>query len=163
MTKNVLEYNGYCGSIDFDLSEKVLFGKVLLVEDTIIYQGKDLEELESSFRDAVDEYLETCEEIGKTPDKPFSGTFNVRIDPELHKCLAYKVEATGLKSLNYGVARAIQYWLKEEKMTNEVIHNHNVSIKISNVIENFPAVEFNEYRSEEHTSELQSRENLVCR
>ena len=125
MTKNVLEYCGYCGTVDFDLSAKVLFGKVLLIQDTIIYQGNDLAELESSFRDAVDEYLETCEEIGKIPDKPFSGTFNVRIAPELHRCLAYKVEACGLKSLNYGVARAIQFWLNEDKATTEIVHNHN--------------------------------------
>ncbi|MFA5203103.1 MAG: toxin-antitoxin system HicB family antitoxin [Lentisphaeria bacterium] len=36
------------------------------------------------FRGAVDDCLALCRKVGKHPDKPFSGTFNARVGPELH-------------------------------------------------------------------------------
>ena len=47
-------------------------------DDYIYFIGKE-------FHRAVDEYLALCEEKGEEPEKPFKGSFNIRISPELHK------------------------------------------------------------------------------
>ena len=49
-------------------------------DEYIYFIGKD-------FHRAVDEYLALCEEKGEEPEKPFKGSFNIRISPELHKRL----------------------------------------------------------------------------
>lgn len=83
--KNLLKYKNYLGSVEFDLENGYLYGKVLFINDSVIYDGTTLDELKSSFENAVDEYLELCKELGKQPDNTCTGSFNVRISPELHR------------------------------------------------------------------------------
>jgi predicted HicB family RNase H-like nuclease len=53
-----------------------LHGKLLGIRDAIVYEGPDVDSLESNFRAAVDEYLAFCAEAGKIPDQPFNGSCN---------------------------------------------------------------------------------------
>ena len=82
---NSLIYKGFYGSINFDQEEKIFFGKIEFIKDLVNYEAKDAENLVNSFKDAVDDYLISCKEANKQPDKPFKGSFNVRIGTELHK------------------------------------------------------------------------------
>ena len=59
-----------------------------------------------SFHAAVDDYLAFCEEKGKNPEKPFKGTFNVRVGAELHERAALKA-AERNESLNQFVIEAL--------------------------------------------------------
>ena len=52
-----------------------------------------------AFREAVEDYIETCTRIGKTPQKPYSGRMMFRVDPEVHRRAALAAELAG-KSLN---------------------------------------------------------------
>ena len=81
----MLRYKGYTADIQYDPEDKILFGTVLDTNDEILFDAKDTEEIEKEFHLAIDDYLEMCEEIGKEPDKPFSGKFNLRLPPDLHK------------------------------------------------------------------------------
>lgn len=119
-----LSHKGYIGSIEVDLKDSCLFGKVLFVNDVITYQGDSVGELQKAFAEAVDEYIETCEEIGKEPHKPFTGSFNVRIAPNLHRKLAFRA-AEERSSINHIVGQAIYSYLDEERKTSAV-HNHYV-------------------------------------
>jgi len=85
--KNTLEYKGYTGSLEFSEEDSLLFGKVLGIQSLISYEGESAGELLEDFHHAVDEYLALCKENGKEPEKPFKGSFNIRISPELHKRL----------------------------------------------------------------------------
>lgn len=82
---HILSYKGYEGTVEFDPDGKVLRGKVLHIQDLVTFQTENCGEVENEFRAAVDDYLEFCGEIGKNPDKPLSGQFNVRISPDLHR------------------------------------------------------------------------------
>lgn len=55
----------------------------------------------------MDDYLEFCAEIGKKPEKEYSGLFNVRIPPELHKEISMLAQAEGV-TLNKAVEQAIR-------------------------------------------------------
>ena len=42
-------------------------------------RGETFAELTQSFRDSVDEYLEFCESLGRSPEKPLSGSPYLRL------------------------------------------------------------------------------------
>src|SRR5690606_40408139 len=55
------------------------------------------------------------------------------------------------------------YYNSVEEIVNYSIGAHELSGDLSDCMENKLKMLFHKDRSEEHTSELQSRENLVCR
>lgn len=81
----MMEYKGYYGSVNFDVDNELFYGKIEFIRDLANYEASDAKSLIKSFRDAVDDYLEDCSELGKNPDVPFKGSFNVRVTPELHR------------------------------------------------------------------------------
>ncbi|XTD39774.1 type II toxin-antitoxin system HicB family antitoxin [Citrobacter murliniae] len=79
---NMLKYKGYFGSVEFSLEDRVLHGKIQCVNDLVTYEAENLDGLQLAFEEAVDDYLDTCKALNKEPEKPMSGTFNVRIGSE---------------------------------------------------------------------------------
>ena len=105
-----LQYKGYDGSVEYSAEDRVLHGALLGIRDAVVYEGVDVDSLESNFRAAVDEYLAFCAAEGKTPDQPFKGSFNIRVGPELHKRAALFAEAHNQK-LNTVVSKALEEFL----------------------------------------------------
>lgn len=106
----MLKYKGYSGIVEYDSDAKIFTGEVIGIRSVVTFQGRTPEELEASFRESIDLYLEMCREDGVQPEKPYSGRFNVRISPQLHRAIALKA-ATERKSLNEVVVEAIQKYL----------------------------------------------------
>jgi predicted HicB family RNase H-like nuclease len=102
-----MKYKGYEAIVEFDDEDRLFVGRVINTRDVIAFDGSSVDELEQSFHAAIDEYLQDCQTIGKTPDKPFSGRFNLRISPELHRQAATQAEKKGI-SLNALVELALQ-------------------------------------------------------
>lgn len=102
-----LQYKGYTGSIEYSTEDKLLFGKVLGIKDLISYEGGTGEDLEADFRDAIHSYIKLCEEQGSKPEKPYKGSFNVRLSPELHQKAALLAMEEKV-SLNHLVAESIR-------------------------------------------------------
>ncbi|MFZ7234022.1 type II toxin-antitoxin system HicB family antitoxin [Avibacterium avium] len=111
----LLKYKGYVGTIEADLENNVLFGKLAYIRDVVTYEAETLPQLEKEFQTSVDMYLQDCQELGRTPDKPFKGVFNVRISEELHR---NAVLAAGDLSLNAFVAEAIKEKVERAGITN---------------------------------------------
>jgi predicted HicB family RNase H-like nuclease len=95
----MMEYKGYLGKFELDEEADLFAGQVVGLRDVITFQGKTPAELVKAFRDSVDDYLEFCASRGEKPDKPFSGNFIVRTDPEIHRRINAIAEASG-QSLN---------------------------------------------------------------
>jgi predicted HicB family RNase H-like nuclease len=102
-----LEYKGYTGSIEYSKEDDLLYGKVLGINGLISYEGKTGKELESDFKETVDTYIADCKSEGITPEKPFKGSFNVRISPKLHQKAALLAMEDKM-SLNNFVAESIR-------------------------------------------------------
>jgi predicted HicB family RNase H-like nuclease len=96
---NNLKYKGYTGVVEFDAESGVLFGRVIGLRDVITFQGDSVSEVIRALHDSVDVYLEFCESRGESPEKPFSGNFVLRLDPNLHRAISHAAEAQGA-SLN---------------------------------------------------------------
>ncbi|MCF8051377.1 MAG: type II toxin-antitoxin system HicB family antitoxin, partial [Desulfobacterales bacterium] len=87
----------------FDSDDRIFFGRLAGIRDIITFHGKTVDELESAFREAVDDYLATCKKLGTKPDKPYSGKLTLRIPPNVHAAIATAAETSG-KSINKWVA-----------------------------------------------------------
>lgn len=104
---NAMKYKGYLGSIEYDDRDKILHGRVLGIQDIVSFEGESVAELEADFQAAVDDYLAACQELGKEPEKPFSGKFTVRVSSDLHADIARHAKDAG-KSLNAWVTDVLE-------------------------------------------------------
>lgn len=102
-----LDYKSYTGSIEYSKEDDLLYGKVLGIRGLISYEGKTGMELESDFKEAIDNYLSDCREEGTAPEKPFKGSFNIRISSDLHQKAALLAIEEKM-SLNNFVAESIR-------------------------------------------------------
>jgi predicted HicB family RNase H-like nuclease len=101
-----LNYKGYLGTIEPQLSDDTLFGKLAFIRDTVTYEAPTLAELRKEFEFSVDTYLESCKALGREPNVPFKGSFNVRTTPELHEKAVFLSGNLEI-SLNSFVSQAI--------------------------------------------------------
>lgn len=113
--KDVLTYKNHIGSVRFSAEDKVFYGKIEGIDDLVTFEGRSVNELVSAFQEAVEDYAELCEKAGKPVRKSYKGSFNVRIDPELHKKAANLSIDLGL-SLNQLVEEAIQKYLSAKEL-----------------------------------------------
>ena len=97
----MMEYKGYIAKVEFDPDARILHGEVIGIRDVVTFQGDSVEEVEQAFHESVDDYLAFCKQRGEAPDKPYSGQFVVRLDPELHRriSMAAQVKGTSLNAL----------------------------------------------------------------
>jgi predicted HicB family RNase H-like nuclease len=96
----ILKYKGYSGTVEYSEEDNCLYGKAIgMNKNCITYEGKTVVELKTDFESGIDLYLESCKERGIKPQKPYSGSLNIRIPSEVHSQLALKAQMTG-KSIN---------------------------------------------------------------
>jgi len=110
----MLKYKDYIGHVIYDDEAKIFHGELLGIRAVVTFQGTSVDELESAFRDSVDDYLQWCEERSKEPERPFSGRFNLRIEPQLHAQLTQAAKAHGM-SLNSYIQTALSTYLTEKE------------------------------------------------
>ena len=103
---NTLKYKGYIGSVAYSEPDKVFYGKLEGIDDLVNYEGESVQELTSAFHEAVEDYLIFCEEHNCKPEKSYSGAFNVRVAPCLHRDIANLAAEAGI-SINAFVKRAL--------------------------------------------------------
>jgi len=121
-----LEYNGYLGSAEVSVEDGTLHGKLLFIRDVVTYEAATVPDLKIAFREAVDDYLQTCSELGDEPEKPCKGTFNVRVGPQRHRDIAIAARKQDL-GLNDFVCLALDSVL-ERKYVVEHVHRHHVFV-----------------------------------
>ncbi|MCL2792885.1 MAG: type II toxin-antitoxin system HicB family antitoxin [Spirochaetaceae bacterium] len=114
--KDLIKYEDYMGSVHFSCEDETFYGKIEGIDDLVTFEGKSVKELTQAFQEAVKDYLDTCKRYNKEAEKSYKGSFNVRINPELHK----KVKRTAVKmglSLNQFVQKAIEDELNQIELS----------------------------------------------
>ena len=107
---NILKYKEFEGTAEVDVERGVCRGKLLFIDDLITYEAESPKQLQAEFEASVDDYLETCRLVGKEPQRPFRGMFNVRVSPALHRQAALRAAREGV-ALNEVVVRALDTFL----------------------------------------------------
>lgn len=98
-------YRGFQAVVEYE--DDALYVRVLHIDDVLVAKCERVSEVDGALKDLVDAYIEDCAELGKEPSKPFSGTFNVRVGPELHRRAAMAAAEDG-QTLNAWIAASIQ-------------------------------------------------------
>lgn len=125
---NNLIYKGYTGTIEASIEDGCLHGQLLFITDIITYEGNTVEEIKTSFEEAVDHYLAYCKETGKPANKPYSGTFNVRVGQELHRKAVEVAYHQGI-NLNDFVVQSIKNSIAQNGVIQlEHTHHHNITV-----------------------------------
>jgi len=112
-----MEYKGYFAKVEFDDEANIFHGKIINLRDVITFEGETVEGLRKAFHDSVEDYFEFCAKRGEDPEKPYSGKFIVRIEPELHKTIAIQAQKNG-KSLNA--------WVNDTLLKNITQQSHSL-------------------------------------
>ena len=107
----MIEYKGYIGVFEYDPSIDAFHGDVINTRDVITFQGRSVEEIKVAMEESVEDYLSMCAADGVSPEKPFSGKFQFRGTPELHRRLA-AVAARRRTSMNTLVREALENFLE---------------------------------------------------
>jgi predicted HicB family RNase H-like nuclease len=96
---NSMTFKGYSARIEYDDSDEIFVGRIAGIRDGVGFHADTVSGLREAFREAVEDYIETCAKIGKKPQKAFSGQVMFRVSPEVHRKAALAAELSG-KSLN---------------------------------------------------------------
>lgn len=94
-----LTHDGYVAEIEIDEQAGLLSGSVINTRATLHFAGHTVDELKRAFADTINDYRDWCVSEGREPERPYSGTLSLRIDPDLHRRLATAAARTG-QSLN---------------------------------------------------------------
>jgi len=104
---NTMQYKGYEAIVEFDADAGLFHGELVGLRDVVTFEGHSVDELKAALADSVDDYLDFCASRGEAPERPFSGRFVVRTEPDLHRAAAVAAKRDGV-SLNKWVAKALQ-------------------------------------------------------
>jgi predicted HicB family RNase H-like nuclease len=111
---DILQYKNYYGSVHFSADDEVFHGKILGINDLVNFEGTSVKELKAAFEEAVDDYIDTCNLVGKSPDKTYKGTFNVRVPSNLHREASLFAAINNI-TLNEFVKMAMDFALKRKE------------------------------------------------
>lgn len=100
---NMMSYKGYRARVEYSEEDESFVGHISGIRDIVGFHADTVKGLRAAFEQAVDDYLATCERLGRAPQRSFSGRLMLRISPDLHARAAMLAEASG-KSLNQWAA-----------------------------------------------------------
>jgi predicted HicB family RNase H-like nuclease len=103
----MLDYKGYHGEAFYDEEIGMFSGRITNAKAIGTFYGKTVDEIETEFKKTIDYYLELCMKKNIEPEKPFSGKFNLRISPELHRKI-YRASKEEGKSINNWIQEKIE-------------------------------------------------------
>jgi predicted HicB family RNase H-like nuclease len=96
---NTMTHKGYAAHIEYSDKDQCFIGHIAGMKEVVGFHGESVSELRAAFEEAVDDYLETCARLNRSPQKPYSGRLMLRIPPEIHAAVAMAAEVSG-KSIN---------------------------------------------------------------
>ena len=97
--KNAMTYKGYAARVEYSDEDGCFVGHLAGITDVVGFHGETVAELRTAFEEAVEDYLEACARIGRSPRKPYSGKILLRVSPDLHAKAHIAAQLAG-KSLN---------------------------------------------------------------
>lgn len=84
-----------------------VFCQIPGINDMVSFHGRSVDEIKKQFAIALDSYLSDYEEMGKEPERSYSGILDLRLTPEFHRTIAFEAEASGM-SINDVVVASLE-------------------------------------------------------
>ena len=105
---NTMTHKGYVAKVEYSEEDACFVGHIAGIRDIVGFHGNSVAGLRAAFVKAVEDYLATCDKLKQSPNRPYSGKFQLRLAPEIHARAAMTAEAEG-KSLNTWASDVIQH------------------------------------------------------
>lgn len=118
MITDYLTHRGYIGSINISLSDDVLYGKLMFIEDLIIYEARTIPDIKLNFINTIDDYLKSCQLLGRKPNKTTNGFLHLNINNTLYNRLIKAANKNNICVNDY-IKKAIE--LNVSNDTNDVL------------------------------------------
>lgn len=96
---NILSYKGFTAKIEFSADDNVFVGRLIGIDDIVMFEAETVKGLNKAMREAVDFHIEVCEREGKKSKKSYSGKLLFRLPDKLHAEIAEAATREG-KSIN---------------------------------------------------------------
>ena len=103
---NTMTYKGYAARIDYNDEDGIFTGRIAGIRDGVGFHADTVASLRVAFHEAVDDYLSSCEKLGKEPQCAASGKMMLRVAPEVHRAALIASQAAGT-SLNQWAERVL--------------------------------------------------------
>ncbi len=71
---DLLEHRGYLGSVHYSKEDDALHGRLEFIRDLVTYEAQAVLGLKQAFQESVDDYLQFCQDQGRSPDVPLKGS-----------------------------------------------------------------------------------------
>ena len=68
---NLFKCGEFLGTVQYSAEDEIFYGKILGVDDLVTFEGSSVRELKKAFKDAVNDYVNTCKIIGKSAQKSY--------------------------------------------------------------------------------------------
>jgi predicted HicB family RNase H-like nuclease len=66
---STMTYKGYAARIELSDEDECVIGHIAGIRDVVGFHGDSVRPLRKAFQEAVDDYLATCEKLGRSPQK----------------------------------------------------------------------------------------------
>ena len=63
-------YKDYTAHIVYSKEDRCFIGDIFGIRDIVCFHGDSLEQIRAVFEESVDDYLLTCQEFNRSPQKP---------------------------------------------------------------------------------------------
>jgi len=93
---STMTFKEYAARIEYSDEDGCFVGHIAGIKDVIGFHAETVKELRAAFEEAVDDYITTCAELGRAPQKPYSGKLMLRVPPEVHARAAMMAQAHGV-------------------------------------------------------------------
>jgi predicted HicB family RNase H-like nuclease len=102
----ILRHEGFIAEVGYEDGDELMHGTTINTRAVLHFAGKTIDEVKTAFAETIANYRDWCRERGVEPEKPYSGTLSLRIDPALHKRVAEKAAQAG-ESINQFIAEQL--------------------------------------------------------
>lgn len=133
---DLMKYKGFLGSVRYSDVDGIFYGKLEFIRGLVAFEGEDVNSLRKAFKEAVDDYLETCDGEGVEPQKVFSGSFNVRTGTKLHREVSMASLSEGV-GLNQFVKEALEEKIEQIPRDREDRDSEYKKVPISSIAKPF--------------------------
>jgi len=96
---SLMQYKNFTAKIEYSDEDECFIGHIDHIKDIVGFHGESVNELKEAFIEAVDDYLEFCHSVGKTPQKSYTENLILRIAAEARATAENAARISG-KNLN---------------------------------------------------------------
>ena len=75
----MMTYKNYLAKVVFDDEANIFHGEVINIRDVVTFEGSSVDELQQSFKESIDDYLDFCRSRNESPDSPLNGFLSLNI------------------------------------------------------------------------------------